>query len=64
MPTHTDSHDLVDVTGAGDTFLAGLVAGLVKGLPLQKAVELGNKASGIAVKQKGTSVVTAAQLEI
>lgn len=62
LPTLTNDMDLVDVTGAGDTFLAGLTSGLVRWLPLQRAVELGNKASGIVVKQRWTSVVTLDQL--
>ena len=43
----------VDTTAAGDTFIGGLAAGLVEGLPLDKAVALGQRASALCVTRHG-----------
>ncbi|KAF4358235.1 hypothetical protein G4B88_030539 [Cannabis sativa] len=43
----------VDPTGAGDSFLAGFVAGLVQGLPVPDAALLGNLFGSLAVGQIG-----------
>lgn len=43
----------VDVTGAGDSFWAGLYTGLLKGLPLQEAILLGMKAAEITIMYLG-----------
>jgi bifunctional ADP-heptose synthase (sugar kinase/adenylyltransferase) len=43
----------IDPTGAGDCFLAGFAAGLIKGYPLEKAVRLGNYFGSLAVGQVG-----------
>ncbi|GBG77412.1 hypothetical protein CBR_g23861 [Chara braunii] len=48
----------VDPTGAGDCFLAGFVAGLCRGLSLEKAALMGNYFGGIAVAQVGVPVIT------
>ena len=45
----------VDTTGAGDCFIGGLAAGLIKGLTLQSAAELGNIAASISVTREGAS---------
>lgn len=42
---------VVDETGAGDAFSAGFVAGLIKGLPLEKCLKLG-MANGASVVSK------------
>lgn len=39
----TSSNKIVDPTGAGDAFNAGFIYGYLKGFPLEKAVEIGNK---------------------
>jgi sugar/nucleoside kinase (ribokinase family) len=39
----------VDTTGAGDNFLAGLLAGVLKGWTLEKAIQLGNYCGGQSV---------------
>lgn len=46
-----------EVSGAGDTLLAGLAASLAAGASLADAVEIGNIAAGLAVEQDGTSLV-------
>ena len=43
-----------DVSGAGDTVIATLAAGLIHGLTAQQALELANTAAGIVVGKVGT----------
>lgn len=43
----------IDTTGAGDTFIGGLCAGLLEGLELPKAIELGQAAAAIQVTRLG-----------
>ncbi|MFW5442958.1 MAG: ribokinase [Methylococcaceae bacterium] len=45
----------VDTTGAGDTFIGGLAAGLLSGFNLTKAAELGNIAASISVTREGAA---------
>lgn len=58
----TEAKTIFDVSGAGDTFSAGVITALLRGYPLQEAIMRGNKASGIAVSKIGTSVVTKEEL--
>lgn len=51
-----------DVSGAGDTVVATVALGLAAGIGLPAAVELGNRAAGLAVSKPGTAVITAAEL--
>lgn len=51
-----------DVSGAGDTVVATVALGLAAGIDLTTAVELGNRAAGLAVSKPGTAVITAAEL--
>lgn len=44
----------LDVTGAGDVFVAGLAAGLLEGSRFGRAVELANAAAGLSVTRFGT----------
>ncbi len=46
---------VVDSTGAGDCFCAGLLAGLQKGLPLPEAARLGNAVAACGIEQKGAT---------
>lgn len=50
--------DVLDVCGAGDTFLAGLAVGLVDGLDIVQACDFAQVASGIAVRTRGTATVS------
>ncbi|MGC8961115.1 MAG: carbohydrate kinase family protein [Candidatus Bathyarchaeia archaeon] len=43
-----------DTSGAGDAFDAGFLAGLLKGLPLEEAVILGNAVAALKVMKVGT----------
>ena len=45
-----------DVSGAGDTVVAALAAGLAAGAPLSMAAQLANTAAGIVVGKVGTAV--------
>ena len=52
------AQDVFDVTGAGDTVIASLAAGLAGGLSVEDAVHLSSIAAGIVVGRVGTSSVT------
>jgi D-beta-D-heptose 7-phosphate kinase/D-beta-D-heptose 1-phosphate adenosyltransferase len=51
-----------DVSGAGDTVIATLAAGMVAGLDLDNALHLANLAAGIVVGKVGTVAVSAGEL--
>ncbi len=57
--------DVIDTTGAGDAFNAGLITGVVEGLPLKEAVKQGNAVAALAIAKKGamTGLPTRPQLE-
>jgi adenosine kinase len=50
---------VVDPTGCGDAFRAGLLVGLERGLPLESAARLGSVMGALAVEQRGTQSVSA-----
>lgn len=56
------SHEVFDVTGAGDTVIATLATSLAAGLELEEACALANVAAGIVVGKLGTSTVSAIEL--
>ncbi len=56
------SHEVFDVTGAGDTVVSVLVLALVSGAELREAVALSNAAASIVVEKIGTSQVTVDEL--
>lgn len=56
------AREVFDVTGAGDTVVATLAAGLAAGLELPQATALANLAAGIVVGKLGTATVTVAEL--
>lgn len=58
----TAAHEVFDVSGAGDTVLAALAAGLASGETLHDAVRHANIAAGLAVAKFGTAVVTETEL--
>ena len=58
----TRARDVFDVTGAGDTVVAVLGAGLACGLSLPDATALANVAAGIVVGKLGTATVSPAEL--
>lgn len=54
--------EVFDVSGAGDTVAATLLAGIAGGLEVEKAVELANLAAGIVVSKVGTYPVRRSEL--
>jgi D-glycero-beta-D-manno-heptose-7-phosphate kinase len=50
-------HEVIDVSGAGDTVIATLGVMLGAGMPLEEAVKISNVAAGIKVLKFGTAVV-------
>ncbi|HEY9148474.1 MAG TPA: bifunctional D-glycero-beta-D-manno-heptose-7-phosphate kinase/D-glycero-beta-D-manno-heptose 1-phosphate adenylyltransferase HldE, partial [Gammaproteobacteria bacterium] len=60
-PTH--AREVYDVTGAGDTVIASLGAGLAAGLAMHEAMQLANLAAGVVVGKLGTATVSMAELQ-
>ncbi len=58
----TYAREVYDVTGAGDTVIATLAAGLAAGATRQEAVAAANLAAGIVVGKLGTATTTVAEL--
>jgi D-beta-D-heptose 7-phosphate kinase/D-beta-D-heptose 1-phosphate adenosyltransferase len=54
---NTNEHPVRDLTGAGDTFLAGLVAKFIENNDICEAIIFANKCAAWAVTQKGVSIV-------
>lgn len=62
-PTFVESEkvtNVVDTTGAGDTFFGGVVLQLATGTSIEKAVDFATKASSLVIQKKGaaTSIPT------
>jgi len=56
IPIKTE-HEVRDLSGAGDTFLAGLVADYIKNDDIRKAIRFANRCAAWVVSQKGVAVV-------
>jgi D-beta-D-heptose 7-phosphate kinase/D-beta-D-heptose 1-phosphate adenosyltransferase len=50
--------EVFDVTGAGDTFMAGLALGIEAGMSISASTRTANKLAGIAVSHNGTYTIT------
>ena len=61
LPTH--AREVFDVTGAGDTVIATLAAGLAAGLDYLSATRLANHAAGVVVGKLGTATVNTRELQ-
>jgi D-beta-D-heptose 7-phosphate kinase/D-beta-D-heptose 1-phosphate adenosyltransferase len=61
-PLAAAAREVFDVSGAGDTVIATLAAGLAGGLSLLEAARLANLAAGIVVGKIGTAVTHASEL--
>lgn len=55
---HSDRRTVLDVTGAGDVFIASLAHYYSKGYTILKAARMANRLAGISVGHIGTYVVT------
>lgn len=58
------AREVFDVTGAGDTVIATLAAGLGAGMTLVDAAELANVAAGLVVGRIGAASVTPSELQL
>lgn len=58
----TAAREVYDVSGAGDTALAGLVLALAAGATLEAAAHFANAAAGVVVGKLGTATVTPKEL--
>jgi sugar/nucleoside kinase (ribokinase family) len=47
--------DVTDTTGAGDTWFAGLLTGLIRGMPVEQAGRLANRAAADCCTALGAS---------
>ncbi len=56
------AREVYDVTGAGDTVVGVLAAGIAAGQSLAEAAALANEAAGLVVGKMGTAVVSVAEL--
>ena len=63
-PLHlpAQAREVYDITGAGDTVIAVLAAGLAAGLPIEGATTLANTAAGLVVGKLGTATVSREEL--
>ena len=59
---HARTHEVFDITGAGDTVIGVTAAGLASGYELAHAVEFANAAAGIVVEKLGTAAISLAEL--
>ena len=57
-----EARDVFDVSGAGDTVIASIAAGLAGGFSLSESIRLANIAAGIVVGKSGTATVNQAEL--
>lgn len=58
-----NEHPVRDLTGAGDTFLAALVAKYIENYDICDAIEFANKCAAWAVTQKGVAVIAMDEIE-
>ncbi len=56
------THEVFDVTGAGDTVISTLAAALGAGEPIHKAVAIANMAAGIAIGKVGTYAISGPEI--
>ncbi len=61
LPAH--SHEVFDVTGAGDTVISVLATAIAAGQDWESATALANLAAGLVVTKLGTTTITITELE-
>jgi D-beta-D-heptose 7-phosphate kinase/D-beta-D-heptose 1-phosphate adenosyltransferase len=57
------ARDVFDVSGAGDSFVAGMSCAIACGQPIDHAVKYGNAVAGVAVGKSGTALVSRHEVE-
>ena len=62
MDFPTEAKDVFDVSGAGDTVIASIAAGLAGGFSLSESIKLANIAAGIVVGKSGTATVNKTEI--
>ena len=62
MDFPTEAKDVFDVSGAGDTVIASIAAGLAGGFCLSESIKLANVAAGIVVGKSGTATVSKTEI--
>lgn len=58
----TAANEVFDVSGAGDTAIAAITSALLSGASLEEAAWIGNCASGVVVRKRGTALCTLDEL--
>ena len=58
-----DEHEVRDLSGAGDTFLAALVAKYIENYDICEAIKFANKCAAWVVTQKGVVVVDLSKIK-
>jgi D-beta-D-heptose 7-phosphate kinase/D-beta-D-heptose 1-phosphate adenosyltransferase len=63
-PVHlpAEALEVFDVSGAGDTVVAGIALGLAASLSIEQSMRIANAAAGIVVAKLGTAVATQSEL--
>ena len=59
----TAANEVFDVSGAGDTAIAAITSSLLAGASLEEAAWIGNCASGVVVKKRGTALCSMEELK-
>jgi rfaE bifunctional protein kinase chain/domain len=59
----TVANEVFDVSGAGDTAISAITASLLSGASLEEAAWIGNCASGVVVRKRGTALCTIEELQ-
>lgn len=58
----TAATEVFDVSGAGDTAIAAISSAIISGAELEEAAWIGNCASGVVIRKKGTALCSQAEL--
>jgi rfaE bifunctional protein kinase chain/domain len=58
----TAANEVFDVSGAGDTAIAAITSSLLSGASLEEAAWIGNCASGVVVRKRGTALCSKQEL--
>lgn len=59
----TAANEVFDVSGAGDTAIAAICSGLLSGASLEEAAWIGNCASGVVIRKRGTALCSKGELK-